>query len=274
MIYQSPRNPNSHLTVKQRNWPSFPTKQLWKRGLIQGKVLDFGCGLGKDIKFLKENEVDAVGYDPYYASTYPDEKFDTILCNYVLNVLLVEEQSQVLMAVSELLKPSGRAYFAVRRDIKRGGFRMHTKHGQKVYQCNVILPYRSILTEAHCEVYEYQHINTGSIENNHCCPYCNPSTDHELLTESATAYTLLTNQEGEEVWVSIIPKRHENDYFRLSQHEKTACWMMADRVQFLLNKWFQPTGYKLNIEKDNTLVQNSFHAHITLQFNGCSLNKC
>ena len=109
MIVQSPKNPNSHLTVKDRKWPSYPTKHLLAQGLIQGRVLDFGCGLGTDVAFLRAKGIDITGYDPHYAPAYPTGRFDTILCHYVLNVLLPEEQIQVLMAVAELLKPSGRA---------------------------------------------------------------------------------------------------------------------------------------------------------------------
>jgi ATP adenylyltransferase len=72
-------------------------------------------------------------------------RFDTILCHYVLNVLLPEEQVYVLMAVSELLKPTDKAYFTVRQDIKQADFRTHIKHGQRVYQCNVVLPFKSII---------------------------------------------------------------------------------------------------------------------------------
>ncbi|MCA9982497.1 MAG: methyltransferase domain-containing protein, partial [Anaerolineales bacterium] len=80
-----------------------------------GRTLDFGCGLGADVAFLAAQGVDITGYDPHYAPTYPTEQFDTIMCHYVLNVLLPEEQAYVLMAISELLKPSGRAFFTVRR---------------------------------------------------------------------------------------------------------------------------------------------------------------
>lgn len=273
MIYKSPRNQYSHLTVKKRKWPSFPTKQLWKRGLIQGRVLDFGCGLGADVLFLNKNGIDAVGYDPHYAPDYPKEKFDTILCHYVLNVLFTEEQSHVLMAVSELLKPSGRAYFTVRRDVKRGGFRLHTKHAQKVYQCNVVLPYKSILLENHCEIYEYQPINSNRAEAIEDCLYCVPSAEYELVTESATAYTLLMSHKNQDIHIAIIPKRHETEFFNLSQHEKTACWIMADRVQSVLNKRFQPTGYRLEIEKDKSMLQRFPHAHINLQLKDCGPNR-
>lgn len=272
MIYQSPQNPNVHLTVKERQWPSYPTKQLWNLGLIQGRVLDFGCGLGTDVNFLRSNQVDAVGYDPHYAPTYPTGKFDTILCHYVLNVLLGEEQAHVLMAISELLKPNGRAYFTVRRDIQQSGFRTHTKHDRKVYQCNVALPYKSILVTEHCEVYEYQHFNTVAPLQSERCPYCNHALHAELVTESATAYTLLVEQTVQTVRALIIPKRHVVDYFALSHHEKTACWLMADRVQILFKQQFQPTSYQLSTEVADLNHQHAPHAAIELQLHGCQLD--
>lgn len=86
-LYHSPKNPNSHLTVKERDRASYPTRTLLNKGVLKGKILDFGCGLGKDVEFLKAKNFDIQGYDPFYQSNYPTEKFDTIICHYVLNVL-------------------------------------------------------------------------------------------------------------------------------------------------------------------------------------------
>ena len=264
MIYQSPDNPNSHLTVKERKWPSYPTKQLLNNKLLAGKILDFGCGTGVDVAFLKEENFDITGYDPYYASDYPTGKFDTIICNYVLNVLLPEEQAHVLMAVSELLKSTGRAYFTVRRDITQSGFRTHTKNGGKVYQCNVMLPYKSIIASEHCEIYEYQHFNQQSYAQDSDCPFCRPTPDIELITESATAYTLLVRRSILEDCVLIIPKRHTTNYFELPNRAKTACWLMVDRVKMLMDKRFQPDGYNINIDVGSIAGQTIPHAHICL----------
>ncbi len=152
-------NPNTHLTAKERTTPSLPVRMLLDRKLIQGKVLDFGCGFGKDVNHLIVKGFDATGYDPHYYPEYPTQKFDTILCFYVLNVLFPEEQNRVLMQISNLLKPTGRAYFAVRRDIQRDGFRTHQVHGKPTYQCYVKLPYKSIFLNENTEFYEYQHWN-------------------------------------------------------------------------------------------------------------------
>ena len=159
MIFQSSKNPNSHQTVKERIKPSLPVKVLLERNLIQGRVLDFGCGLGMDLKHLNKIGFETIGYDPYYQPGYPEGKFDTIICFYVLNVLLPIEQSHVLMAISELLKPGGRAFYAVRRDVRRNGFRYNPKRECNVYQCNVTLNFKSIFRTKYCEMYEYQHFN-------------------------------------------------------------------------------------------------------------------
>jgi len=78
--------------------------------------LDFGCGFGTDVKLLKGKGITIEGYDKHYAPDFPNKKFDSIICFYVLNVLLPEEQATVLMELSSLIKPTGKVYIAVRRD--------------------------------------------------------------------------------------------------------------------------------------------------------------
>ena len=152
-------NQYNHLTAKERETLSFPAKFLVNENLLVGNVLDFGCGFGKDVELLKAKGINVVGYDKHYFPKYPTKKFDTIICFYVLNVLMQEEQANVLMEISQLLKPTGKAYFVVRRDLQHEGFRMHKVHQKPTYQCNVVLNYKSILKNENCEVYEYKHFN-------------------------------------------------------------------------------------------------------------------
>jgi ATP adenylyltransferase len=262
LVYRSPLNPHSHLTVKERSEPSFPVRHLLLANLIHGRVLDFGSGLGEDVVFLHHKGFDVSGYDPHYAPDPPQEKFDTILCLYVLNVLLPEEQAHVLMAVSELLAPTGRAYFAVRRDIQRDGFRTHVKHGVSVYQCNVKLPYLSILRSRHCEIYEYRLYNQVPHPSAGDCPFCAPGGERELVTESATAYAMADKYPVSAGHTLIIPKKHVADYFELSSHAKTACWLMVDRVQQSLAERLHPDGFNVGINVGAAAGQTVPHVHI------------
>ena len=169
-------NPFNHLTAKERETLSFPAKLLLNKKLLTNDVLDFGCGFGKDVELLKERGINIVGYDKHYFPKYPIKEFDTIICSYVLNVLMQEEQTSVLMEVSQLLKPTGKAFFSVRRDLQYEGFRTHRVHQKPTYQCNVKLAYKSIFKNENCEVYEYRHYNQLSRKENISCPFCNPDS--------------------------------------------------------------------------------------------------
>ncbi|MDW8234878.1 MAG: HIT domain-containing protein, partial [Roseiflexaceae bacterium] len=159
--------------------------------------------------------------------------------------LLPEEQSHVLMAVSELLHPNGCAYFAVRRDIQRDGFRRHIKNQTDVYQCSVMLPYQSILRTNHCEIYKYRHINQLSITAS--CPFCAPKSDYELLTESASAYAILEKHSSAPGHTLVVPKKHAI-YFDLPLHNKHACWQVVDRVKMLISERFHPAGFRVKVD--------------------------
>ena len=260
MIFKSPKNPNSHLTVKERTKPSLPTKVLLERNLIVGRVLDFGCGLGTDLEFLKNKNIDVTGFDPYYKPEVPTGKFDTIICNYVLNVLLPEEQSHVLMAISELLKKGGKAYFAVRRDIERNGMRYNPYRQCDVYQCNVVLNYKSIFTTKNCEIYEYQHFN--SIKNtNTSCVFCKLDPDAEVITESATFYAIYDKYPVSKGHTLVIPKRHIDSFFDLSAKEQYGCVLVVNRVKEILEKQFLPDGFNVGINIGEAAGQTIFHAH-------------
>ncbi len=253
-------NPFSHLTAKERDKESFPVRWLHQQNVIKGKTLDFGCGFGKDVNYLKEQGLDVQGYDKYYAPEYPTERFDTILCVYVLNVLLPEEQAEVLMSVSELLKPTGKAYFVVRRDVKYKGFRTHKIHQQKTYQCNVVLPFESIFKNDFCEIYAYQHFN--QLNKSSDCIFCTPAPDTTLVTELATVYSIYDKFPVSEGHTLVIPKKHSTHYFELSFREQMALWLMVNRVKNVLTQRLKPDGFNVGFNVHTAAGQTVFHTHI------------
>jgi diadenosine tetraphosphate (Ap4A) HIT family hydrolase len=260
----------SHLTAKERDTISFPARHLLKNNLLKGKVLDFGCGLGSDVNILKEKGVDVVGYDKFYFPQLPNDKFDTIICLYVLNVLQKEEQTEVLLKVSQLLKPGGTTYFAVRRDIKFEGFRTHKIYQKQTYQCNVVLPYKSLLLNDYCEIYEYKHINQSELNLSNDCPFCNPDKDREIILESASVYAIYDKFPVNNGHVLIIPKKHVSNYFELSFKEQSACWFVLNSVQKIIQEKFNPDGFNIGINVNETAGQTVPHVHIHLipRYNG------
>ena len=264
-------NKFSHLTAIDRSKLSSPVQFLLDRNLLQGRILDFGCGLGNDVKLLDRQGFNIIGYDPHYTPIYPEGKFDSIVCCYVLNVLMPEEQSSVLMNIAHLLKPGGKAYYAVRRDLKKEGFREHYIHKKPTYQCNVKLPFQSIQLNEYCEIYEYTHYNHQWNSPNNCI-FCNPHRKINLLTESATAYAMFDGYPITKGHILIVPKRHTSNYFDLPPKEQSACWLMANKVQEILTNLYQPDGFNvgMNINKAAGQAMNHATIHIIPRYKGDS----
>ncbi len=256
------QNPNSHLTAIERTNMSFPARLLLKKNFLQGKILDFGCGIGKDVEKLTEKGKDIVGYDPHFNPNFPTTKFDTIICFYVLNVLLPEEQAEVLMSVSKLLNEGGKAYFAVRRDIHYEGFRVHKIHKKQTYQCHIKLPYKSIYKNENCEIYEYEHytlLNKGNVE---LSPFLIGEEARELIVETATVFSFYDKFPVSIGHSLIVPKRLVSNYFDLSQKEQTALWIVVNEVKKILQEKYNPDGFNIGINVNEEAGQTIWHCHI------------
>lgn len=257
-------NPYSHLTAKERDSLSFPAKLLFNKNLLIGDVLDFGCGFGKDVELLKAKGINITGYDKHYFPKYPQKRFDTIICFYVLNVLLPEEQATVLMELSQLVKPTGKVFIAVRRDLQFEGFRIHKIHQKKTYQCNVVLNSKSFFKNENCEIYEYRHFNQIKHKANTECPFCNPDIERELIVESATAYAMFDKFPVSKGHALIIPKKHCADYFDLTFKEQSACIFILNKVKEILVTQFNPDGFNVGINISEAAGQTVPHVHIHL----------
>ncbi|NDP21180.1 MAG: HIT domain-containing protein [Paludibacter sp.] len=256
------QNSNSHLTAIERTSLSYPARIVLNQKKIIGKVLDFGCGIGKDVELLKYKGFDIIGYDPFYFPELPTNKFDTIFCFYVLNVLLPEEQAEVLMNVSNLLKPNGKAYFAVRRDIQYEGFRIHKIHNKETYQCLIKLAYLSIYKNQNCEIYEYEHYTTLNKGNVGLSPFLIGDETRELIVETATVFSFYDKFPVSKGHSLIVPKKLVSNYFDLSLKEQTACWIVANKVKSILQKKFNPDGFNIGINVNAEAGQTIWHSHI------------
>jgi len=133
----------SHRTAMKRRNPSAPARWLYSYGYIKGRALDFGCGHGMDAKHY-----DMETYDPYWHPDMPTGLFDTIICVYVLNVVAESTQWNIVERIQDKLTKDGKAYFAVRRDIKSD------RRGKGCIQRRIELPFKSIKKTSGFEIYE------------------------------------------------------------------------------------------------------------------------
>jgi ATP adenylyltransferase len=133
----------SYKTAKTRNSPSKPMQLLHERGLLRGRMLDFGCGKGFDAEYFG---MDA--FDPHYNPRFPLGKYDTITCIYVLNTLHPSKVDELLETLMQHLKEKGNAYIAVRRDVEK---ERYTSTG--TFQRNVKLPLPIIYEDSRTCIY-------------------------------------------------------------------------------------------------------------------------
>ena len=263
LMHMEPEKINHpYLTAIKRTDLSVPTRYLLGKGLLKGCVLDFGCGFGFDTDELQRQGLDIVGYDYYYRPDYPIGQFDTIICNYVLNVLEPYAQAEVLMNVSNLLKPTGTAYYAVRRDLEDEGFRLHAIHKQYTYQCNVKLPYKSLVSNNSYELYQYNHFNKLPRAEGEKCPFCKLSRRVEIICETTTCVAFYDGYPVSPGHALIIPKRHVASYRDLSRQERYDMDEIREYVMRKIDERFKPDGYNVGININKAAGQSVFHCHM------------
>lgn len=255
------KNIYPHLTAKEREKLSFPMNWLRRKNYLKGEILDYGCGFGTDAKYLSSLNYKIDKYDNYYFKNYPDKKYDTITCIYVLNVLEPIQQSKVLMEISELLKHGGKAYFVVRRDIKHEGFRIHKIHKKYTFQTNVKLPFISVFKNQFCEIYEYQHYDIINKNFNNCI-FCSPKS--KIINETALAYSIFDVYPVSKGHSLIIPKRHISNYFDLTMEERIATNLIINRIKEIIDLKYKPDGYNIGVNIGKFAGQTINHVHIHL----------
>ena len=107
----------SYLTAITRRDLPRPTQWLMDKGLIRGRVLDYGCG-----KCYLINPMEWDSYDPNFPTSGIYPPYDTIICNYVLCVLPRAERIPVLKRIHGALSSDGKAYISVRNDRPKNGW--------------------------------------------------------------------------------------------------------------------------------------------------------
>jgi len=89
-------------TAINRSKVSAPTKWAEENDHLGKRVYDWGCGKGKDSDWMTEQGHTVFPHDPFHfpgnnPKTMDFSKIDTIVCNYVLNVIETPEERDSLL---------------------------------------------------------------------------------------------------------------------------------------------------------------------------------
>lgn len=78
-----------HLTALTRYGFSAPMQALARFGFLDGTktVFDYGCGRGDDLRGLRENNIEAYGWDPHFAANNDKRQAHLVNLGFVINVI-------------------------------------------------------------------------------------------------------------------------------------------------------------------------------------------
>ena len=111
-------------TAISRRGPSAPMKLAWKLGIVNKNttVLDYGCGLGADVRWLRSLGVAAQGYDLHHQPDLPKGKFQAVTCLYVINVIPDKEQRLAMLSrIIDKTAKGGNLFLVSRSDTEVDG---------------------------------------------------------------------------------------------------------------------------------------------------------
>ena len=130
----------------KRKSPSKASILYQQLNILNGRILDYGCGYGFDAK-----KYDWDSYDPYYNDIKLEGKYDTIVCTNVLSAVSSKIRKEIIENIKELLSDDGNAYFAIPRNLpikgKLSGYAMRPQN-------YVILSLPSIYKDNKIEIYK------------------------------------------------------------------------------------------------------------------------
>jgi histidine triad (HIT) family protein len=96
------------------------------------------------------------------------------------------------------------------------------------------------------------------------CEYCNPglrSDQSVLLSNEHCLFLQLKNPEIKGSGI-IVPKKHKETLFDLSEVEWNATYQLLQEVKKYLDDSFKPDGYNVGWNSGHVGGQHIFHAHM------------
>ena len=135
---------------------------------------------------------------------------------------------------------------------------------QYTYQCNVVLPYKSLVHNQSYELYEYVHYNKLPRSEKRTCPFCDLSRRVGIICETDMCVAFYDGYPVSPGHALIIPRRHVASYFDLTMQEREAMNNMLSFVKQKVDEQYHPDGYNIGINVNEAAGQSVFYCHMHL----------
>ena len=94
------------------------------------------------------------------------------------------------------------------------------------------------------------------------CPVCDRQAEGDLVAQNDLAVAFVDRYPLNPGHTLIVPRRHEPDFFALTEAEHTAVWRLVPAVRAHVDARFHPHGYNLGVNAGPAAGQTVWHAHL------------
>ncbi len=102
------------------------------------------------------------------------------------------------------------------------------------------------------------------------CPFCYKIENIEPVLENDLAYAFYDEFPVSKGHMLFITKRHADDFFDITEDERTAIFNLVDDAKRLIDNEFKPDGYNIGCNIGHAAGQtvNHMHLHLIPRYNG------
>ncbi|MBN1770163.1 MAG: HIT family protein [Deltaproteobacteria bacterium] len=94
------------------------------------------------------------------------------------------------------------------------------------------------------------------------CPFCEKIAAGHILTESPLAVAIPDGHPISPCHTLIVPRRHEADFFKLTDDERSAIWALVPVVRAIIEAETRPDGYNIGVNVGAAAGQTVQHVHL------------
>lgn len=94
------------------------------------------------------------------------------------------------------------------------------------------------------------------------CPFCARIAAGEIVAENPWAVAVPDGFPVSPGHTLIVPRRHEADFFRLTDEERAALWALVPAVRAAVEARLRPDGYNIGLNAGDAAGQTVPHAHL------------